>query len=43
MTGYCKLDGVLQCSMKGSILAQKWLRVNDVNVGEIVKVGYLAG
>ena len=38
VTGYHHLDGILQCSMKESILEQKWLRVNDVNVGEMVKV-----
>jgi hypothetical protein len=38
VTGYHPLDGILQCSMKESILGQKWLRVDDVNVGEMVKV-----
>ncbi|CAG8647448.1 11805_t:CDS:2, partial [Acaulospora colombiana] len=37
VTGYHYLDGTLQCSMKESILEQKWLRVDDVKVGEIVK------
>ncbi|PVF94509.1 hypothetical protein CPB86DRAFT_43532 [Serendipita vermifera] len=37
VTGYHYLDGTLQCSMKDSILEQKWLRVDDVKVGEIVK------
>ncbi|KAG9054803.1 rRNA biogenesis protein rrp5 [Serendipita sp. 407] len=35
--GFYPFDGVLKCSMKESILQQKWLRVEEVQVGETVK------
>lgn len=37
MTGYHPLDGLLQVSLKTSILEQKFLQVSDVQVGEVVK------
>jgi rRNA biogenesis protein RRP5 len=35
--GYHPLDGILQISMKPSVLAQKFLRVDDVHAGELMK------
>ena len=35
--GFHPLDGILQLSFKQSVLGQKFLRVDDVNVGELVK------
>ncbi|KIK70798.1 hypothetical protein GYMLUDRAFT_32858 [Collybiopsis luxurians FD-317 M1] len=35
--GYYSFDGLLQLSFKPSILAQKYLQVADVRVGEIIK------
>ena len=37
MTGYYPLDGILQLSLRQSILAQKFLQVADVQVGEVIK------
>ncbi|KAL1677463.1 hypothetical protein EV122DRAFT_214020 [Schizophyllum commune] len=37
VTGYFPLDGLLQLSMKPSILEQKYLQVGDVQPGQIVK------
>ena len=37
MTGYYPLDGILQLSLRPSILAQKFLQVADVQVGEVIK------
>ncbi|EIW64233.1 uncharacterized protein TRAVEDRAFT_138819 [Trametes versicolor FP-101664 SS1] len=37
VTGYFPLDGLLQLSLKPSILAQKFLQVADVQVGELIK------
>lgn len=36
MTGYYPFDGLLQLSMKPSVLGQKFLQVGDVQVGEVV-------
>lgn len=41
VTGYYPLDGTLQCSMRESVLEKKWLRVNDVTVGNTVKVYFV--
>ncbi|KAJ7102119.1 hypothetical protein B0H15DRAFT_813261 [Mycena belliarum] len=37
VTGYFPFDGLLQLSMKTSVLDQKFLQVADVQVGEIIK------
>ncbi|KAJ7169696.1 hypothetical protein C8R46DRAFT_1265028, partial [Mycena filopes] len=37
VTGYFPFDGLLQLSLKSSILEQKFLQVADVQVGEIIK------
>ncbi|OSC99437.1 hypothetical protein PYCCODRAFT_1438226 [Trametes coccinea BRFM310] len=37
VTGYFPLDGFLQLSLKPSVLAQKFLQVADVQVGEVIK------
>jgi rRNA biogenesis protein RRP5 len=37
VTGYFALDGLLQLSLRPSVLSQKFLRASDVPVGEIVK------
>lgn len=35
--GFHPLDGILQLSLRPSVLSQKFLRVDDVEVGELVK------
>ncbi|KAH9065673.1 nucleic acid-binding protein [Lactarius vividus] len=37
VTGYHPFDGVLQLSMRASVLEQQFLRVSDVQVGELLK------
>ncbi|KAM5530726.1 hypothetical protein V8D89_015586 [Ganoderma adspersum] len=37
VTGYYPLDGILQLSMRPSVLDQRFLQVADVQVGEIMK------
>ncbi|KAF7306752.1 hypothetical protein MIND_00466900 [Mycena indigotica] len=37
VTGYFHFDGLLQLSMKPSVLEQKFLQVADVQVGEVIK------
>ncbi|KAI0066486.1 nucleic acid-binding protein [Artomyces pyxidatus] len=37
VTGYFPLDGLLQLSMRPSVLEQKFLQVADVHVGEFIK------
>lgn len=37
MTGFHPLDAILQLSLRPSVLSQKFLRVDDVRVGEVVK------
>lgn len=37
MTGYFALDGLLQLSLKPSVIQQKYFQVNDVEVGEMIK------
>lgn len=37
MTGYHPLDGLLQLTMKPSVLEQKFLQVGEVQVGEVIK------
>ncbi|KAI0801037.1 hypothetical protein C8Q74DRAFT_1239986 [Fomes fomentarius] len=37
VTGYYPLDGILQLSLRASVLAQKFLQVADVQVGEVIK------
>lgn len=37
MTGYFQLDGLLQLSLRSSVLEQKFLQVADVQVGEVIK------
>ncbi|KAK7064381.1 rRNA biogenesis protein RRP5 [Favolaschia claudopus] len=37
VTGYFPFDGLLQLSMKASVLEQKFLQVSDVQVGEVIK------
>ncbi|KAI0720020.1 U3 snoRNP-associated protein Rrp5 [Cerioporus squamosus] len=37
VTGYYPLDGILQLSLRPSVLAQKFLQVGDVQVGEVIK------
>ncbi|KAI9452549.1 nucleic acid-binding protein [Lactarius psammicola] len=37
VTGYHPFDGVLQLSMRASVLQQQFLRVSDVQVGELLK------
>ena len=37
MTGYHPLDAVLQLSLRESVLSQKFLRVEDVVIGEVIK------
>ncbi|KAH8119935.1 hypothetical protein DFH11DRAFT_1557375 [Phellopilus nigrolimitatus] len=37
IVGFHPLDGILQLSFRPSILTQKFLRVDDVNVGEVIK------
>ncbi|KAJ7042430.1 hypothetical protein C8F04DRAFT_77315 [Mycena alexandri] len=37
VTGYFPFDGLLQLSLKPSILEQKFLQVADVQVGEVIK------
>jgi rRNA biogenesis protein RRP5 len=37
VTGYHPLDGLLQLSMKSSVLDQRFLQVGEVKVGEIIK------
>lgn len=38
VTGFHALDGILQLSMQQSVLEQKFLQVQDVTVGEVLKV-----
>lgn len=35
--GHNPLDGTLRCSMKESVLSQKWLKADDIQVGSLVK------
>lgn len=35
--GYHPLDGILQLSLRPSVLSQKFLRVHDVHAGELIK------
>ncbi|KXN86783.1 rRNA biogenesis protein RRP5 [Leucoagaricus sp. SymC.cos] len=37
VTGYFAFDGLLQLSLKPSVLEQKYIQVTDVEVGEVVK------
>ncbi|KAF8167718.1 hypothetical protein B0H34DRAFT_645870 [Crassisporium funariophilum] len=37
VTGYFLFDGLLQLSLKPSVIQQKYLQVSDVEVGEVVK------
>ncbi|KAF7310754.1 hypothetical protein HMN09_00618400 [Mycena chlorophos] len=37
VTGYFQLDGLLQLSLKPSILQQKFLQVADVQVGQVIR------
>ena len=37
MTGYYAFDGLLQLSLKPSVIQQKYFQVTDASVGEIVK------
>ncbi|KAI0652084.1 hypothetical protein C8Q79DRAFT_76749 [Trametes meyenii] len=37
VTGYFPLDGLLQLSLRPSVLAQKFLQVADIQVGEVIK------
>ncbi|KAJ7107617.1 hypothetical protein C8R43DRAFT_199697 [Mycena crocata] len=37
VTGYFSFDGLLQLSMKSSVLDQKFLQVADVQVGEVIR------
>ncbi|TBU63713.1 U3 snoRNP-associated protein Rrp5 [Dichomitus squalens] len=37
VTGYYPLDGILQLSLRASVLGQKFLQVADVQVGEVIK------
>lgn len=37
VTGYFALDGLLQLSLKPSVIQQKYFQVNDVEVGEVIK------
>ncbi|KAF9460156.1 hypothetical protein BDZ94DRAFT_1266781 [Collybia nuda] len=37
VTGYFSLDGLLQLSLKPSVLEQKYLQVGDVEVGQIIR------
>ncbi|KAJ7071209.1 hypothetical protein C8F01DRAFT_1109545 [Mycena amicta] len=37
VTGYFQLDGLLQLSLKPSVLEQKFLQVADVQVGEVIR------
>lgn len=37
VTGFFAFDGLLQLSMKTSVIEQKYLQVSDVEVGELVK------
>lgn len=37
VVGYHPLDGILQLSLRPSVLSQRFLRVDDVVVGELVK------
>lgn len=37
MTGYFALDGLLQLSLKPSVIQQKYFQVTDVEVGEVIK------
>jgi rRNA biogenesis protein RRP5 len=37
VTGFHPMEEILQLSMKASTLSQKFLRVNDISIGEVVK------
>jgi rRNA biogenesis protein RRP5 len=37
VTGYFGLDGLLQLSLKPSVIQQKYFQVTDVEVGEVIK------
>ena len=37
VTGYFALDGLLQLSLKPSVIQQKYFQVTDVEVGEVIK------
>ena len=37
VTGYFTFDGFIQLSLRPSVLAQKFLQVADVQVGELIK------
>jgi rRNA biogenesis protein RRP5 len=37
VTGYHPLDGLLQLSLRPSVLEKKFIRVRDVEVGEVIK------
>jgi rRNA biogenesis protein RRP5 len=37
VTGYYQFDGLLQLSLKQSVINQKFLQVGDIHVGEIIK------
>lgn len=38
VVGFSAIDGLLQLSLRPSIIDQKFLRASDVRVGEIIKV-----
>lgn len=37
VTGYFPFDGLVQLSLRPSVLAQKFMQVADVQVGEVIK------
>ena len=37
MTGYYPLDGLLQLTMRPTVLEQKFIQVGEVQVGEVIK------
>jgi rRNA biogenesis protein RRP5 len=37
VTGYFAFDGLLQLSLKPSVIEQKYLQIDDIEVGEVIK------
>ena len=43
VVGFADVDGLVQLSLQPSVLEQRFLKVQDVKIGETVKVGNLLG
>lgn len=43
VVGFADVDGLVQLSLQPSVLEQRFLKVQDVKIGETVKVSHLFG